>query len=395
LRFLRRAGEQRSKSGIPTWSLYRPLSTMSIGNGAILAIPAVGRAIEILSGDCSRVPLCIHSKSDGAYYDRPDHPLLTVLGDKPNDLITSESWRAKVVRDLLIYGQHLSILTRNGRGELLSITPAEAGTWGKNWDPQTQRLDYRAFGQTLLPSDVLHFRRGEKIWFEGESVLDQHRSTLTAIAEQYEAGRRVFSTALPKIKLETDEPVSSEGVARLQEAFRSTHGDATSFNTPIVVSGGMRVGEIAQRLDQNEWSAAMEFAVADVARMFGIPVTMIDSSNSPTAEDISSYLEAGLRPLLNMIAGELRLKLLEPGERVHFKTDHLTRGTRAQQAASERQLIDAGIQTPNEARVSLGMAPLDQDGMDEIVISKNYQQMSEPEADDVGSDASGGGLNED
>ena len=152
----------------------------------------------------------------------------------------------------------------------------------------------------------------------------------------------------------------------------------------------MRVGEIAQRLDQNEWSAAMEFAVADVARMFGIPVTMVDSKSSPTAEDISSYLEAGLRPLLSLIAAELRLKLLAPGERVHFKTDQLTRGTKAQQAASERQLIDAGIQTPNEARVSLGMAPLAQAGMDEIVISKNYQQMSEPGSDDVGSDASGG-----
>ncbi len=334
--------------------------------------------------------MCIHAKSAGAYYDRPDHPLLSVLADKPNDLITSESWRSKVVRDLMIRGEHLSILTRNGRGELLSITPAEAGTWGKNWDPQTQRLDYRAFGQTLLPSDVLHFRRGEQLWFQGESVLDQHRTTLAAIAEQYEAGKRVFSTALPKIKLETDEPLSSDATHRLQSAFRDNHGDATSWSTPVVVSGGMRVGEISQRLDQNEWSAAMEFAVADVARMFGIPVTMVDSKSSPTAEDISSYLEAGLRPLLSLIAAELRLKLLAPGERVHFKTDQLTRGTKAQQAASERQLIDAGIQTPNEARVSLGMAPLDQAGMDEIVISKNYQQMSEPGADDVGSDASGG-----
>ena len=72
--------------------------------------------------------MCIHAKSAGAYYDRPDHPLLSVLADKPNDLITSESWRSKVVRDLMIRGEHLSILTRNGRGELLSITPAEAGT---------------------------------------------------------------------------------------------------------------------------------------------------------------------------------------------------------------------------------------------------------------------------
>ena len=389
MNFLRSRGE-RSKSGIPTWSLFRPLSTLNIGNGAILAIPTVGRCLEILAGDVARSPMCIHAKSAGAYYDRPDHPLLGVLADKPNDLITSESWRSKVVRDLMIRGEHLSILTRNGRGELLSITPAEAGTWGKNWDPQTQRLDYRAFGQTLLPSDVLHFRRGEKLWFQGESVLDQHRTTLAAIAEQYEAGKRVFSTALPKMKLETDEPLSADATHRLQSAYRETHGDATSWSTPIIVSGGMRVGEIAQRLDQNEWSAAMEFAVADVARMFGIPVTMVDSKSSPTAEDISSYLEAGLRPLLSLIAAELRLKLLARGERVHFKTDQLTRGTKAQQASSERQLIDAGIQTPNEARVSLGMAPLDQAGMNEIVISKNYQQMSEPGADDVGSDASGG-----
>ena len=76
---------------------------------------------------------------------------------------------------------------------------------------------------------------------------------------------------------------------------------------------------------------------------------------------------------------------------MRFKTEQLTRGTASNQAAAARQLIDAGIQTPNEARLSLGMSALDAPGMDEIVISKNYAQMSSTAGDDAGSDASGGG----
>ena len=41
--------------------------------------------------------------------------------------------------------------------------------------------------------------------------------------------------------------------------------------------------------------------------------------------------------------------------------------------------------------MSLGMSSLDAPGMDDIVISKNYAQMSSTAGDDAGSDASGGG----
>ena len=374
----------------PSWALFRPLSSWNIGNTQILGIPSVGRCIDLIAGDVSRVPSCVVGKYDNGYIE-VESRLTELLEGSPNNLISGTSYLRKIVNDLLIHGKHLDVITRDGRGNILEITPAEFGTWGYNWDEKAQTLTYQAFGQTFLPSDVLHFRRAERIMFQGEGVLDQFKTTFEMIAGQYTAAKKIFESALPKIKLETDEPISADAVARLQESFRSTHGDASTWSTPVVVSGGMKVGEITTRLDQQQHATLQEFGVADVARAFGVPVTMIDSSSSPTTEDLSAYLEGCLRPLLDLIGAEFEFKTLSSGERLRFKTEQLTRGTASNQAAAARQLIDAGIQTPNEARLSLGMSALDAPGMDEIVISKNYAQMSSTAGDDAGSDASGGG----
>ena len=393
-RWLRREPEVRAKSASPTWALFRPLSSWNVGNTQLLGIPAVGRCLDLIAGDLARVPVEIQAR-DGDGYIEIDSAIADVFRDGPSGLLSGNAWRQKIARDLLIQGAHLDVIARTPDGSVAEITPAEFGTWGYFWDPERQTLTYQAFGQTFLPQDVLHFRRSERILFQGEGVLSQYSTALKMIAAQYEAGRRVFETALPKIKLETDEPLPPDAVERLQQAWRSSHSDASTWSTPIVVSGGMKVGEISQRLDQSQWADAQEFGVADVARCFNVPPSLVDSNNSPTAEDMSAYLEGCLRPLMSAIADEVKLKTLSPGERVQFRTEQLTRGTAAQQAASIRQLIDAGMVSPNEGRAMIGLPASDQDGMDDVFISKNYATVtnetestpSAPTADDVGADA--------
>ena len=375
----------RAKSPSPTWALFRPLSTWSTGNALIKAIPAVGRCIDLLAGDVARLPVEVQAATPRGYVPiNSGVPSLFERG--PNDLLSGSAWRAKMVRDYLVHGEHLDIITRNGRGEAVELTPCEPGTWGFSWDPTTQKLSYQAFSSIYEPRDVLHFRRAEEVLFTGVGILDQYRTTLNGISNMYQAGERVFKVALPKLKLETEEPISSDGVAKLQEAFRSTHGDASSWSTPVIVSGGMKVGEISQRLDQSQWAEGLRQSILDVANMFGLPVSLIDNGSTATDEEMASYIENCLRPLLSSLEGEINLKLLEPETRFQFSTRNLSKGTVAQQAAAQRQLIDAGVQTPNEGRINLGLAPSDSEGMDEIYLSKNYANMTSPEADDVSVD---------
>ena len=380
----------RSKSAAPTWSLFRPLSSWKSGQSPRLAIPAVGSCIDRLAGDCGRIPVEVERRSPIGPIP-VDSICSQLLTDGPTDLVSGSAYRNKIVRDLLISGSHLSLITRDGRGDVLEVTPAEVGTWGYNWDQQRQALTYQAFGRTVLPNDVLHFRRAEREWFHGRGVLEQYASTLDQISASYQAAHRVFKSSLPKLTLSTPEPLSPEATSRLQQATTANHSDASSWSTPIVVSGGMQVGEISTRLDQSQWAQGVEFSVADVARMFNVPSSLLDSSSSPSDSDMSAYIEHGLRPLLDVIEAEFKLKMLVPGERLRFRTAHLSRGTASSQAAAARQLIDAGIQTPNEARISLGMPALDRPEMDEVQISKNYTPLTQngPSADDVGSDAAG------
>ena len=390
MRFFPRISK-RSADPAPSWALFRPLSQWETGNDALLAIPTVGRCLDLISGDIARIPCVVESRTPSGWAPT-ESTVCDFFEAAPNDLISGAEWRAKLVRDLLIHGSHLDVITRNGRGEILNITPAEPGTWGYSWDPKEQVLTYQAFGRVLLPEDVFHFRRGEQLMFAGKGVLDQYRSTLEGVASQYQAGARVFKTALPKLVCETPEPVGSEGVKRLQTAMASTHGDASaSWQVPIVVTGGMKVHDLpGSRLDQAQWSEGLKQSLLDCANMFGVPASLVDDSSTPTDEHMSAYIEQCLRPLLAAIEGQVRLKVLPPGQRLRFQTSHLSRGTVSANAAAQRALIDAGIQTPNEARAACNLPPSTADGMDEVYLSKNYANISPPGADITDADASGG-----
>ena len=391
MRFFPRISRRSAEPTPPSWALFRPLEQLLNGNDALLAIPTVGRCIELIAGDIARIPCAVETRTPTGWVP-VESSICDFFDAQPNDLISGTEYRGKLVRDLLIHGSHLDVITRNGRGEILTVTPCEPGTWGYAWDPKTQALTYQAFGRVYLPEDVFHFRRGEQLMFAGKGVLDQYRSTLEGVASQYQAGARVFKTALPKLVCETPEPMGSSQVARLKNAMASGHGDAAaSWQQPIVVTGGMKVHDLpGSRLDQSQWSEGLKQSLLDCANMFGVPASLVDDSSTPTDEHMSAYIEQCLRPLLASIEGQIRLKVLPPGQRIRFQTAHLSRGTVSANAAAQRALIDAGIQTPNEARAACNLPPSVAEGMDEVYLSKNYSNISPPGADIDSADASGG-----
>ena len=389
-----------SSASSTNWWLWRTPDYVSYSTSAALQIPAVARCIKLISGDAGRLPVIVQQTEDGKNWEnQPDSNIGSLFNFGPNPELSGNEWRSWVFRDLAIYGNHLSLIERAGSGEVYSLQPQSFGTWSVNWNRDRGILSYNAAGVgNVAPADVLHIRLDGESPFWGVSPLEQHSTVLKTILAQYAAAERTFTSTLGKVALKTDDQLSPEAVQRIQEKFAETHGNASSWDSPIVTGGGMEAKVFQNELSRNEYVNSQNFGVADVGRIYGVPASMLYAtdqagltSSGSGQREVYGYIETGLRPLLSRFASHVALKLLNPGQRIVFDTRALSRGSYGEAVASLRQAIDAGIISPAEARNALEMPPAPPEaGLDEFVISKNYTTQSSTDADDVGVDTSMG-----
>ena len=381
------------------WWLWRTPEFVNYNTSTALTIPAVARAIRLVSGDASRLPVSVQQRVGESWETVEGARTAELLNRSPNPELSANEWRAWLFRDLLVYGNHCSVLIRNGAGQVERIEPQAFGTWSINFNPHNWALSYNiAGGGQVRPAEVLHVRLDGDTPFWGTSPLEQHSSVLKGILAQYSAAERTFTSTLGKVALKTDDQLSPEAVQRIQEKFAETHGQSSSWSNPIVTGGGMEAKVFQNELSRNEYVASQNYGVADVGRIYGIPASMLYASDqagltsSGTGQrEVYGYIETCLRPLLARFTAHVALKMLPPNRRVIFDTRALSRCSYGEAVASLRQAIDASIITPAEAREALELSPAPTgSGLDEFVISKNYTQQSSVNGDDVGIDQSMG-----
>ena len=360
-----------------------------------LTIPAVSRAVQILSSDAARLPIGIQKQSGSDWEPVQVDALLDLLNVSPNQLETAHEWRSLSARDVLLYGNSLSMIVRTGSGAVDRIVRQPFGTWAIDWNYTTFALSYNVTGVgKVSPDDVLHFRTDGDEQFWGRSPIDTHQEVLQGILSMYSAARRTFGSTLGKVSLSSPELLSPEAVSRVAEKFAEVHGSADNWSKPIVTGGGMEAKVFQQELSRNEYVACQNFGVSDVGRIFGIPASMLYASDqagmtsSGTApRETNGYIETALKPLVSRMAAQLSLKLLPPSQRINFDVRGISRGSYGESIASLRQAIDASIMSAAEARQALDLPPVDGEegeALASFVISKNYTQQSSADADDSG-----------
>ncbi len=151
-----------------------------------LEIPAVSRCVSVLSGDVSRLPVFEQVKlPDGSFEKVDQSPVSDLLNGVANEYQSGNEWRSQAVRDLLLWGNHLSVIHRNGAGDPIAFQPLPFGSWSVNYVQDEYRLSYSISKRVdIAPSDVLHFRLDGPRPFWGEAPIMQHSEVLETAIEQ-------------------------------------------------------------------------------------------------------------------------------------------------------------------------------------------------------------------
>ena len=230
-----------------------------------------------------------------------------------------------------------------------------------------------AYG-ALNASQVFHLRAPSTSGLWGESPINLCRTSIQLLAAQEEMALKAYSNAgNPKIALVHPGPLSLEARQRIMADYEAKHAGTANTGKPLVLAEGMRIERISSTLDDAGLATARQYSVADVSRIYGVPMSYLSENAGPsygTLEWLSRmYVDACLTQWLHCWSSEITAKLQNAYDSVYWDTDDLVRPGIAETMSALRTAVEAGFMTRNEAREELDLMPLP--GLDAPVVALN------------------------
>lgn len=347
-----------------------------------MRIPAVRRAVNVISGDLARMPVKVYAYVGDAWEDLGRTNEVEKLTEQASEFHTANEFKRWAFSQALLWGNSFALISRSGSqveklipmgNADVTLNRSEAGTW---------YYGTSEYGDVSV-GDMLHFRMPcavKQLW--GDSPVVDAARAIALNAELETAGLEQYRMpGMGKISITTDEAVGADSVRAMQESFKSAHAGAEGMLRPIIAQNGASVAQVGKSLVDQEWIQGRKQAVEDVARVYGIPpyVLFSEAGTAYTAEQARMYADS-LAAYTAAWGAELTSKLYpDQDAKICFDTTMLMRGSFGEAMTAYKEAIQLGVMTPNEVRKELGLSAID--GGDEMYVGPNMQSQGERDED--------------
>ena len=375
----------------PEW--WRQALGASLTNAGVSVTPenamkltAVFSAVRIISESIASLPLVLYERDGDRKRLAVDHPLFTLLHDIPNDVQTNFELLEFGMANLLLRGNQYNHVVRNGRGEALSITPLKAaymkpenGVGGKI------NFNYQEPGNERV-------YRQDEIWRTaglgsdgviGLSPIQEAKQPLGIgmAAENY--GAKVYSNGaqVPAV-LESEHRLTDEQFKALKEQWSENYGGLENAFKTAILEGGLKYKNVGLNLSDAEFIASRKMTVADVSRIYRVPLHMLSELDKATFSNIEhqgiEFVVHTIRPWVTRLEKSITRDLLLPSERgryfAKFKLEGLLRGDTKSRYEAYGLGIRDGWLNRNEVRELEDRDPVE--GLDEFILPLNMAEQN-------------------
>jgi HK97 family phage portal protein len=344
-----------------------PIFTDGVNPETAIRVTAILAVVRFLAQSVASMPAhVVRTLPNGRKIRAADVPAAYALTRRPN------SWQSVYeFIELLVY--HAAL---HGNG-YARVIPGERGFASelRPWHPTRTRVerlsDYSVRyhhleqdgGWRKYPQEeVIHVR-----WLSDNGLVGLPPSELCAtsvsLARKLDTAAASFwdNSARPDLVFETAERIPDEAIENLRRQMRDVYGGAKNRGSAAILPKKMQVKTIDG--NSNEASQFMELRdaiVADVARAWGVPSTLIGDSKMARYSNVEQeFLTAQvfcLLPWQRRLEGAIDRTVLWPyqerGDEVHYKLDNrgLLRGDTASRVQLYQSMFNLGAITPNEVR---------------------------------------------
>lgn len=335
---------------------------------------AVYRAVDLISNSIAQLPVTVVKVGqEGFKTSDNNHIVFTLLNKRPNQRQDKNTFVKCVVMNMLLAGNAYAVIKRDSDGniEQLQFVPSDMVTVVCNdiFGPVSYKI--QGIKKALPSSDVIHFKCiPDRDGIRGISVLQYAKKVLTLGFNELDTADAFYRSGNNKAGiLKSDRPLTDEQEDQIRSRWSQTFNQSGGVpNGVVVLKPGLEYQSIQVNPADAELLDSRKFSIQEVARFFGVPLSMmLDNSNnsysSVEAENLA-FLTNTLAPMLDKIETELNNKLWTKAEelqgyQVKFDTSVLMRTDKAALAEYYSKLFSLGCLSPNEIRRDLDLSPIE------------------------------------
>jgi HK97 family phage portal protein len=331
---------------------------------------------RVIAEGLAQVPFKLFREAGNKKVPAVDHPLYSLLADRPNDWQTSFEFREQLALHLVFCGD--AIVWKNKVGgkfvELLPYEPNCVTIKRDGWNLGYQVTTDQGRVIPVLAEEIWHLRGPSWNGWKGLEGVRLAREALGLALATEEHGSRMFSNGarLGGI-LSTDKDLRDpEQRKALRDSWEETHGgNRNAFKTGLLW-GGLKWQATGMQNDQAQLTEQRRFQVEEICRAFRVMPIMVGYSDKAatyaSAEQMFlAHVVYTLGPWYARLEQSANANLLTPKEREQgyyfkFLPQGLMRGAHKDRAEYFAKALGSGgspaWMTPDEVRALDELNPM-------------------------------------
>lgn len=327
-------------------------------------LTAVYRAIQVITTAAAQLPIQV--ERGGQVIDTPAP--INFLDPR----MTRSTWVSHMVTSLALHGNAYALIERDQAGKIVALRPLNPRYVMVTVNRDTHGLVFYVDGETKTANDVLHAHLQPLVVSEplGLGPLQAARMDLEGARQTRDFAAQWFDgTGSPTGILTSQTALTPAAIKAARNAWNGI--DENGQRIPddanpsrIKVVSGFIYQHLGISPKDAQWIEAQEFSILQIARLFGIPSTLMlaspsggSMSYSNIEQDWLSFTRFSLMQYLKPLEDALS-ECIVRGQQVRFNLEGLLRSDTSTRYSSYATALDKGFLTVNEVRALEGRPPL-------------------------------------
>lgn len=355
------------------WYGRESSSGVVVTSDKALTLSAVWACTRLVSQTVATLPIGVYERlEDGSRVPADRLPVTGLIRHRPNSDTTAVTFWESILVHAALHGNGFAEKKRiAGRLVSLELLDSSRLVWRKlqSGAYEFQYTDDLGKVRLIPEGDVFHIPGFTMSGRFGMSVIKYGSEVFGSALAGNQAASSTFKNGLhPTTYFKMDRVVDKSQRDAFRENMKSISGALNAGKSPLL-EAGMDVGTVGINPDDAQLLESRVFSIEEVCRWFGVPPSMIGSTDKASSWASSSeqlnlwFLQYGLRPWLKRIEQAIWSQLLTPAEQLRyyaeFNVEGLLRADTTSRTAFYSTALQNGWMSRNEVRRLENLPPVD------------------------------------
>lgn len=337
-----------------------------------LSISSVLASVDLITSTIARLPIKLYKDGSGNEKVEVDDIRSFLLNKEPNNTQSAITLKKRVILDYLLHGNSY-IYPEWNRNELMALhhIPVENVEIEKYVNPKLPFVVdgiIRVKGRNaetveFSPEELMIILKHSEDGLQSQGVLDLNADLLRlALEQQRYTSSLLENGSVPLAVLSTDSKLTPASINNIKESWGNNYNGGKNAGKTVVLENGLKYSPVSLNPNELDLTSSKKGVLSDIARVFGIPESMINSDankyNSNEQNNLH-FLQYTLDPIITAMESALNRSLLleeekKNGYSFYFDRDSILATTEKEKFESTINAMKGGLISINEARARHG-----------------------------------------